>query len=80
MERSDTEKKAFANATTFKMRNPHAYYAILTNALPPRLLNYRNETVNAIFNVTRVEELNILLRDIVERVPNIEAICQAEGI
>jgi len=80
MERSDTEKKAFANATQFKMRNPNAYYAILTNALPPRLLNYRNATVNAIFNVTRVEELNIFMRDIVQNVPNIEAMRRAEGL
>ncbi len=80
MERSDTEKKAFANAATFKMRNPNAYYAVLTNALPPRLLNYRNATVNAIFNVTRVEELNILMRDIVERVPTIDAMRQKEGV
>ena len=80
MERSDTKKKAFANASTFKMRNPQAYYAILTNALPPDLLNYRNATVNAIFNVTRVEELNILMRDITERVPTIDAMRRGEGV
>lgn len=80
MERSDTEKKAFANAQTFKMRNPHAYYAILTNALPPKLLGYRNATVNGIFNVTKVEELNILMRDITERLPNINALRKIEGV
>lgn len=80
MERSDTQKKAFANAAAFKMRNPQAYYAILTNALPPGFLNYRNATVNAIFNVTRVEELNILMRDVTERVPTIEAMRQREGV
>ncbi len=68
MERSDTEKKAFANATTFRRRNPDAYYAVLTNALPGRLLNYRNDTVSGIFNLTRLEEIEVFLRDVNERI------------
>ena len=77
MERSDTEKKAFANARTFRQRNPAAYFAILTNALPPRLLNYRNDTVSGVFNVTRREEIDIFIRDIEERV-DLEALRRRE--
>ena len=68
MERTDTEKKAFANASTFKRRNPSAYFAVVTNALPARLLNYRNDVVNGVFNVTRTEEIRVLIRDLQERV------------
>lgn len=64
MQRSDTEKKGFANAATYKRRNPNAYFTILTNDLPPRLLNYRNDVVNGIFNVTRREEIEVFIRDI----------------
>lgn len=80
MERSDTEKKAFANASVFKDRNPNAYFAVLTNALPPRLINYRNTKVNGIFNVTRVDQLKIFMRDVRDRVQDIDRLRNAEQI
>ena len=68
MERSDTEKKAFANAQKFRQRNSASYFCILTNAMPPRLLNYRDDIVSGVFNVTRREEIEVFIRDIHERV------------
>ena len=68
MERTDSEKKAFANAQKFRQRNRSSYFCILTNALPPRLLNYRGDAVNGVFNVTRREEVEVFVRDLREHV------------
>ena len=68
MSRTDTKKKAFANARTFKQRNPSAYFGIVTNDMPARLVNYRNDIVNGVFNLTRIEEIEVLIRDLEEHV------------
>ena len=77
MLRTDTEKKAFSNGRTFKQRNPSAYFAIVTNAMPARLVNYRNDVVNGMFNLTRMEEVEVFLRDLGERV-DLEALRRRE--
>lgn len=64
LQRTDTEKKAFANAKTFRQRNPDAYFGVITNAMPARLLNYRDATVSGIFNLTRHEEIEVFVRDL----------------
>ena len=77
MSRTATEKKGFANARTFKQRNPTAYFCIVTNSMPARLLNYRNDIVNGVFNLTRLEEIEVLIRDLEEHV-DLEALRKRE--
>ena len=69
--------KGFANARTFKQRNPTAYFCIVTNSMPARLLNYRNDSVNGVFNLTRLEEIEVLIRDLEEHV-DLEALRKRE--
>lgn len=77
MSRTDTRKKAFANAGTFKRRNPNAYFGIVTNSLPSNLLNYHNDVVNRVVNLTRLEEIEVLIRDLGEHV-DLEALRRRE--
>lgn len=48
MLRSDTEKKAFANAKKWHNRFPNGSFYVITNTLPNHLRAYRNETITAI--------------------------------
>jgi DNA-directed RNA polymerase subunit RPC12/RpoP len=63
MLRSDTEKKAFANAKKWSMQFPNGHFFVVTNALPPRLSGYRNSTVKAILDVTKKNQLESLIAD-----------------
>jgi hypothetical protein len=66
MERSDTAKKAFENATKWRKNFPQGHFYILTNAIPNNLWDYHDDKVTAIYNVTKskvrkfVEELKSL--------------------
>ncbi len=64
--RTDTEKKAFANAAKYRQRKPDGYFCIVTNALPKRLLRYSDRDINAIYDITKKEQLELFLRDIKE--------------
>lgn len=64
MIRSDTEKKAFANAKKWNERFPDGYFFIVTNALPTHLHGYRNTTVNAIYDVTKMSQLDSFILDL----------------
>lgn len=58
MSRSDTEKKAFANATEWKRRFPKGHFFILTNSLPIRLRAYKDEKIDGIFDITKKSQLD----------------------
>ena len=58
MLRTDTEKKAFANATKWRRLFPNGWFFIVTNALPPHLRAYRNDAVTAIYDVTKKSQLD----------------------
>lgn len=62
--RSDTEKKAFANATKYRQRKPDGFFCIVTNAMPKRLLRYSDRDINAIYDITKVKQINLFIRDI----------------
>ena len=64
MERSDTEKKAFANGETHRRRKPEAYFCVVTNALPSNLVGFRSDNVNAIFDVTKTDRLDSMMDEI----------------
>jgi hypothetical protein len=64
LERSDTRKKAFENARTFRQRNPNAYFCVVSNAVPSDLVGYRNRDVNAVFDVTKLDRISALIDEI----------------
>ncbi len=63
MMRSDTEKKAFANAKKWNERFPNGHFFVVTNAVPTHLHGYRNSTVRAIYDVTKKSQLESLIAD-----------------
>jgi hypothetical protein len=64
MMRSDTEKKAFANAKKWNERFPSGHFFIVTNAIPNELLGYRDSTVKAIYDVTKKSQLESFIADL----------------
>lgn len=58
MSRSDTEKKAFANANEWKRRFPKGHFFIVTNSLPVRMRAYKDEKVDGIFDITKKSQLD----------------------
>ncbi|MBM3149281.1 MAG: hypothetical protein FJ008_07075 [Chloroflexi bacterium] len=68
MERSDTRKKAFENARTYRQRNPTGLFFIVSNAIPSDLVGYRNRDVTAIFDVNKVDRLEAMMAEIQSRV------------
>ena len=66
MMRSDTEKKAFANAKKWSMRFPKGHFFIISNAIPNELRAYRNDIVQAIYDVTKKNQLESLIADLKE--------------
>ena len=57
MLRSDTEKKAFANARKWRKCFPNGKFFIITNALPAHLMTRRDDEVTAIYDVTKEDQL-----------------------
>lgn len=64
MERTDTEKKAFANGRRYRSQNRNSPFFIVTNALPKRLEGYRGEDVTGIFNITQANRTESLVAEI----------------
>lgn len=55
--RTDTKKKAFANAAEWHDHFPNGHFFIITNALPHELRAWRDETISAIYDVTKESQL-----------------------
>lgn len=68
LERSDTKKKAFANARTHRQRNSTGLFFVVSNAVPPDLVGYRNSDVTAVFDVTKVDRLQAMMTEIEDRI------------
>ena len=68
LERSDTWKKAQANAQNFRSRNRYAPFYIASNAVPPDLVGYRSDAVSGIFNVSQADRLQSLVDEIQETI------------
>jgi hypothetical protein len=68
LERSDTRKKAFDNARTFKERSPTGLFFVVSNVIPSDLVGYRHRDVNAIFDVTKIDRLQALMTEIQDRI------------
>lgn len=62
--RSDTQKKAIANARNFKQANPSGSFYVLTNALPSALVGVRAEDVNGYFDVTKADRVRAFVDEV----------------
>ena len=68
MERSDTRKKAFDNAHTYKERNPNGLFFIASNIIPSDLVGYRSHDVTGVFDVTKADRLDAMMREIQDKI------------
>ncbi len=68
LERSDTRKKAFDNARTYRQRNPTGLFFVVSNAVPSDLVGYRNRDVSAVFDANKVDRIEAMLAEIEERI------------
>ncbi len=64
LERSDTWKKAQANALKFRRQNKVAPFYIVSNAVPADLVGYRSDEITGIFNITQANRVNSLVDEI----------------
>lgn len=64
LDRSDTWKKAQANARNFRQRNRDAPFYIVSNAVPSQLVGYRSDDITGIFNIAQANRLNSLVSEI----------------
>ncbi len=69
LERSDTWKKAQANARNFRRLNRDAPFYIVSNAVPPELVGYRSDDITGIFNISQVDRLKSLVAEIRASLP-----------
>jgi hypothetical protein len=64
MSRTDTKKKAFANAEEWRERVPAGAFYIITNSLPNSLLAYHSDTVTGIYDVTKKIQLDKFVSEV----------------
>jgi hypothetical protein len=62
--RTDTKKKAFANAAEWHKRFPQGHFFIISNAIPNDLRAWRDDKIYAIYDVTNANQLNKLIDEI----------------
>jgi hypothetical protein len=68
MERTDTRKKAFDNAHTYKERNPQGTFFIVSNAISSDHVGYRSRDVTGIFDVTKADRLDAMMMEIEDKI------------
>lgn len=64
LERSDTWKKAQANALKYRRQNKNSPFFIVSNAVPSGLVGYRSDEITGIFNITQANRLDSLVAEI----------------
>jgi hypothetical protein len=64
MLRSDTEKKAEANARNYKRFNSYGTFFVVTNALPSRLRGIRTDDIDGYFDLTKVDRVEAFVREV----------------
>lgn len=64
LERSDTWKKAQANAANYRRNNRTRPFFIVSNAVPPNLVGYRSDDITGIFNITQANRVHALVTEI----------------
>ena len=69
LERSDTWKKAQANAANYRRNNRTRPFFIVSNAVPTDLVGYRSDDITGIFNITQANRVNALISEINAALP-----------
>ena len=69
LERSDTWKKAQANAANYRRNNRTLPFFIVSNAVPPDIVGYRSDDITGIFNVTQAGRVNALATELNAALP-----------
>ncbi len=69
LERSDTWKKAQANAANYRRNNRRNPFFIVSNAVPPDLVGYRSDDITGIFNITQAGRVNALVNEVNAALP-----------
>ena len=64
LERSDTWKKAQANARNYRRNNSRNPFFIVSNAVPPDLVGYRSDDITGIFSIVQANRVNALVSEI----------------
>ena len=64
LERSDTWKKAQANAKNFRSKNKETPFFIVSNAVPTELVGYRSDDITGIFNIAQSARVDSLVSEI----------------
>ena len=62
--RSDTEKKAEANARNYKRLNSTGTFFVVTNALPNRLRGIRTDDIDGYFDLTKADRVDSFAREV----------------
>lgn len=65
MLRTDTKKKAFANAAEWHKRFPSGHFFIITNAIPNELRAWRDDKIYGIYDVTNSNQLDKFVHELV---------------
>lgn len=68
MVRSDTYKKASADAKNFRRQNPNWKFYIVTNAMPDNLIGYKDRDIDGIYDVTKIGQLQELVDEIKQNI------------
>lgn len=69
LERSDTWKKAQANAGNYRRNNRANPYFIVSNAVPSELVGYRSDDITGIFSIVQSGRVNALVAEINAALP-----------
>jgi len=64
LSRSDTRKKAFANARAWRRRFPRGHFYIITNSLPKELFAYRDDDITGVYDISRLNQFNDFVSDL----------------
>ena len=69
LERSDTWKKAQANALNYRKNNRTNPFFIVSNAVPADLVGFRSDEITGIFNITLANRVKALVDEIGAALP-----------
>ena len=69
LERSDTWKKAQANARNYRKNNRTNPFFVVSNAVPPDLVGYRSDDITGIFSIVQANRVNALVSEINAALP-----------
>ncbi len=79
LERSDTRKKAFDNAHTYRQQKRNGLFFVVSNAVPSDLVGYTSDDITAIYDANKVDRLESMITAINDRI-DLEALRRTRGM